>query len=858
MAQLSRAFVEKNVVVIAGAPGMGKTRLAAEFARKSARETYDNICWISASSEAALTASLEGLGLEYAERLEYQSGLDLFDRVARTLSRTGRSLMILDGAPDLSFIQPYLKVASSLDILLTTSARVPDSMMIGGIGASGRVLDYIAAATKISMPEAELLLSAIDGSPLALHHACDYISRNSVNAEEYLLLLAKRSDMWTTRDLTPVDYEEPLLRAVQLSIERSLEEPSLRSIICTLACADAGPLPAAIIPLLAGNGHQAALSALRDQYAIQQDSVKNTLELHSLVRYAIRRRISTEDFARSKDALREALISLSDEATRKGLEGESATLLLAPHLLASDLRFTDLGVVAGLGDYVARLGFTLTSCRIRQKVYDCIVAYDDAASGIGSQAGDPEKPEVILLNYYRSMWATKLGVAFRQQGRAVDSIRIIEDELVLMNERGDIAARAPLLHELSHGYSLFLKRTEIAAELMRQSIAAYRSTHGGECDHASDTLACLVGSLQLLLLEKLGLYLDGRASDNVTPICEIVEEMCSAYAELVRIEDIQYSASGPSTEHSSHAEWTLVETLRLHANSIPADHECRISALARQEMIAIQKRVPAGISPTRARRGSEDEEELALAKLHARASEALESGSTSTLELADTAISQIHRIYGSASLRMLPLLSIKVDAAKQVDNHTLIGAAASKFMYICASIEDFDRAVSFSRRVLSSRESETEAIARLWERRFGKGPAASFLWLYSATTDNIGSTIDIHFIRRHARAVVKWGAQGAPVAGNLVHLLAHSTRTEEGRLALRCHRIAVGLLMNFESNAFSAGAALYCLAHRLLAEGNTKAAYHRFTQARRQLVIISGSQDNIVRHIDDHLKDLAR
>ena len=180
------------VHAVTGIQGVGKTQLAAAYARAKLAAGWRLVAWVNAADPGALRAGLaavaETLGLADGRT---GPGGDAGQAVRRWLERDGRRcLMVFDNALDPDGIWPLLPARGSARVLITGSRRP-----VAGLGAGvpvdvfspGEALAFLAERTGLAdTAGASALARELGYLPLALAQAAGVIAAQDLAYWTYL------------------------------------------------------------------------------------------------------------------------------------------------------------------------------------------------------------------------------------------------------------------------------------------------------------------------------------------------------------------------------------------------------------------------------------------------------------------------------------------------------------------------------------------------------------------------------------------------------------------------------------------------------------------------------------------------
>ena len=210
--QLHDAFLDKQPIAItqpqaiSGLGGIGKTQTAVEYAYRYGVH-YEAVLWVRADSSELLNADfllIAGL-LNLPQRHEHDQDL-VVKAVLRWFNAHERWLLILDNADHLETVSAYIPMAGKGDVLLTTRVHSTGTMAqrieldIMGIEEGTIFLlrragllpgnsSSLEAVPEQIQNQAQTIVEAVDGLPLALDQAGAYIEETGCSLSDYLVIL---------------------------------------------------------------------------------------------------------------------------------------------------------------------------------------------------------------------------------------------------------------------------------------------------------------------------------------------------------------------------------------------------------------------------------------------------------------------------------------------------------------------------------------------------------------------------------------------------------------------------------------------------------------------------------------------
>jgi len=130
LTRLSRRREGPPAIVLTATWGVGKTQLAAEYARARLAGGWRLIAWVNARDSESLLAGLaavaEAAGLSYGG--SGQGTVDPGQAVRRSLEADGsRCLLVFDDAEDPGLLEPFLPSTGAAQVLISTALEaVPE------------------------------------------------------------------------------------------------------------------------------------------------------------------------------------------------------------------------------------------------------------------------------------------------------------------------------------------------------------------------------------------------------------------------------------------------------------------------------------------------------------------------------------------------------------------------------------------------------------------------------------------------------------------------------------------------------------------------------------------------------------
>ncbi|MET3422681.1 tetratricopeptide (TPR) repeat protein [Actinoplanes tereljensis] len=293
------------VAALAGQRGVGKTQLAAAYARLRVQHGWPVVVWANAESEPGIVTALDELATLAGLRKPGEDPRDAARTALRWLrAQPGPCLLVFDNALDADLIREWTPAIGSVHTVVTSTLRALDELgelIDVSLFTQDEAVDYLRRRTHLADSDGALEVSERLGwLPLALAQAGALIgpSRRYPGYDRYLQAMASRSIAELLPRPAGNPYPYGLAEAVLLSLEdlgRDEEGVRARQLLDRLAVlAPIGADPLLLACLVESDREDAEmLAALLTGRSLTVGADADRVVIHRLVQQVVREHCQT-------------------------------------------------------------------------------------------------------------------------------------------------------------------------------------------------------------------------------------------------------------------------------------------------------------------------------------------------------------------------------------------------------------------------------------------------------------------------------------------------------------------------------------------------------------------------------------
>ena len=209
------------VFAVTGIRGVGKTQVAAAYARRRITEGWRLVAWVDASDEASVLSGLAQVAVAAGVGPAGEDVRVLAAGVLYRLEADGeRRLLVFDNAAGLEILRPFLPASGEAQVIVTSTLRSAGALGIPvDVFSEGEALAFLAERTGLGdVAGARELAGELGLLPLGLAQAAALIARERLDYGTYLGRLRSLPVAGYLRRADGDPYPYRLAEAIELSL----------------------------------------------------------------------------------------------------------------------------------------------------------------------------------------------------------------------------------------------------------------------------------------------------------------------------------------------------------------------------------------------------------------------------------------------------------------------------------------------------------------------------------------------------------------------------------------------------------------------------------------------------------------
>ena len=179
------------VFAVTGIRGVGKTQVAASYARRRIAEGWRMVAWVDANGEASLLGGLTLVAVAAGVGSSGEDARVLAARVRSWLESDGeRRLLVFDNVDDLDMLRPFIPASGAAQVIVTSSRRSAAGLGVPvpvDVFSEGEALAFLAERTGLDdVAGARELAAELGFLPLGLAQAAALVAKEHLSFGIYL------------------------------------------------------------------------------------------------------------------------------------------------------------------------------------------------------------------------------------------------------------------------------------------------------------------------------------------------------------------------------------------------------------------------------------------------------------------------------------------------------------------------------------------------------------------------------------------------------------------------------------------------------------------------------------------------